>query len=318
MKRMAGCVALIAAMLLGPGARDRASALDGRSFTASAEAATVNFQYGIPGFILTDKFIDHGGPTAQSRFESVGGKRAQAQFPYIGYQADYPGLYATVAAQFTATPPQLPSYPFRAAADSDGQSEQVIGQESAPYFVKAKASAEETSSIARFGAPPGSDGASAPSSLAKTEIIDRPDGVTVIAETVAQSFSLGPLSVTDMRAKSTSSYTSGAADVVTKTETFVKGVAAGTMAFSFGPDGLKVAQNGVPVPAEQGLASLNQALAPAGFEIHFASSRTLPGGAASAAFEIVQKHPVPGGGDGREGIFRIRFGGVISQISLGS
>ena len=64
MKRMAGCAALVAAMLLGPGALDRASAFEGRSFTASAEAVTVNFQYGIPGFILTDKYIDYGGPTA--------------------------------------------------------------------------------------------------------------------------------------------------------------------------------------------------------------------------------------------------------------
>jgi hypothetical protein len=318
MKRFMGSLALIGTVLLGPGALPQASALDGRGFSAYAEATTINFQYGIPGFILTDKYTDDGGPTAQALFQSAGSKLSSAQLPYIGFLADYPGLFATATVQYFPNAPQLPAYPGRAQADADSQPESTAGQESSPYFLKAKAANEAVSSIARFGPAPGAQGSSAPSSLAKTDIATTDDSVSVLAETIGQSFSLGPLSVSDMHAKSVTSYAKGATDVVTKTELFVKGVAAGSTAFTFGPDGLKVAQNGVPVAPGKELTSLNKALAPMGLEILFASSRNLPGGGASAAFEVVQTHPVPGGGEGRQGIFRIRFGGVISQISLGS
>ena len=318
MKRIVGSLALVGTILLGPGAVPNASALEGRAFSAFAEATTINFQYGIPGFILTDKYTDDGGPTAQARYESAGSKLASAQFPYIGFLADYPGLFATGTVQYFPNAPQLPPYFGRALADADSEQESSAGQESSPFFLKAKATYDGVNSIARFGAPPGGQGSSAPSSVAKTDIKNADDSVSVLAETVGQSFSLGPLSVSDMHAKSVSTYTRGATDVVTKTELFVKGVAAGGTAFTFGADGLKVAQNGVPVEPGKELSALNKAIAPMGLEITFASSRQLPGGGASAAFEIVQTHPVPGGGEGRQGIFRIRFGGVISQINLGS
>ena len=48
MKRIVGSLALIGTVLLGPGALPQASALEGRAFTAVAEATTINFQYGIP------------------------------------------------------------------------------------------------------------------------------------------------------------------------------------------------------------------------------------------------------------------------------
>ncbi len=318
MKRFMGSLALIGTVLLGPGALPQASALEGRGFSAFAEATTINFQYGIPGFILTDKYMDDGGPTAQALYQSAGSKLASAQLPYIGFMADYPGLFATATVQYFPNAPQLPAYFGRAQADADSQPESTAGQESAPYFLKAKAGTESVSSVARFGAPPGGQGSSAPSSLAKTDIVNTDDNVSVVSETFGQSFSLGPLSVSDMHAKSVSTYARGANDVVTKTELFVKGIVAGGTAFTFGADGLKVAQNGVPVQPGKELTSLNKALQPMGLEILFASSRTLPGGGASAAFEVVQTHPVPGGGEGRQGIFRIRFGGVISQINLGS
>ena len=318
MKRIVGSLALIGTVLLGPGAIPQATALEGRAFSAFAEATTINIQYGIPGFILTDKYMDDGGPTAQARYESAGSKLAIAQFPYIGFMADYPGLFATATVQYLPDAPQLPAYFGRALANADSEQESSAGQENFPFFLKAKATYEAVNSLARFGAPPGKEGSSAPSSVATTDIKNTDDSVSVIAETVGQSFSLGPLSVSDMRAKSVSTYTRGDTDVITKSEMFVKGIAAGSTVFTFGDGGLKVSQNGVPAEPGKELATLNNALAPAGLKVLIASSRELPGGGASAAFEIVKTHPVPGGGEGREGIFRIRFGGVISQINLGS
>jgi hypothetical protein len=79
------------------------------------------------------------------------------------------------------------------------------------------------------------------------------------------------------------------------------------MAFSFGREGFQFAQNGIPLPAGEGLGALNQALAPAGLTIHFDESSPLAGGGVAAAFEITSVAEVPSAG---QGTFTIRFGGA--------
>ena len=305
--------------MVAPVAAHSASAATERAFTGFGEATVFNVQYGIPGFILTDKFVDHGGPTSQALFESAGGRRANAQIPYIGYMADYPGFPPLVAAALgLPQPPSLPAYAARASADDSGQPEQVVGEEGGPYFLKATASSTAVRSTARLGAPEGKDGAQPPASLATTDVVTDGDKVSVVASTVAQSFSLGPLSVADMRSKSVTTYTQGDDQPVTTTELLVKGGSVGTTSFSFGAGGLKVAENGVPVPAGEELSQLNGALAPAGLTVNFAGARTVPGGAAAGTFEIVDTHPVPGAAKDAHGIFRVRFGGVVSSVGLGN
>src|SRR5260221_102342 len=85
------------------------------------------------------------------------------------------------------------------------------------------------------------------------------------------------------------------------------------LAFSFGPQGLVVAQQGVPIPAGSGLTTLNQALAPSRLTVRFGASEPLGGGAAAAVFEIVNTADVPGAG---AGTLRLRFGGATSFVSL--
>lgn len=319
MRRISASLLLAGAMIVAPTATHPASAQAGRAFTGFAEATVFNVQYGIPGFILTDKYVDHGGPTSQALFESAGGRRANAQFPYIGYQADYPGFPPLVAAALgLPEPPSLPPYPARASADENQQPEQVVGNENGPYFLKATASSSATRGVVRLGAPPGEESASAPASWGTSDVVTNGDKVSVVAESVAQSFSLGPISVQDMRSKSTTTFTQGEAEPVTKSELLVKRGSAGPMSFSYGPGGLAVAENGVPLPAGEGLAQLNEALAPTGFAVNFASGRTFEGGAAAATFEIVNTHPIPGAGTDTKGIVRVRFGGVISSIDLGA
>jgi hypothetical protein len=319
MRRIAGSLLLAGAVMVAPAVTHSASAATERAFTGFGEATVFNVQYGIPGFILTDKFVDHGGPTSQALFESAGGRRANAQMPYIGYMADYPGFPPLVAAALgLPEPPSLPPYAARASADDSGQPEQVVGDEGAPYFLKATASSTAVRSKARLGAPEGKDGAQPPASLATTEVVSDGDKVSVVATTVAQSFSLGPLSIAAMRSNSATSNTQGDDAPVTTTELLVKGGAVGATSFSFGATGLKVAENGVPVPAGEELSKLNSALAPSGLAVTFAGARTVPGGAAAGTFEILDTHPVPGAAKDAHGIFRVRFGGVVSSVSLGN
>lgn len=297
MRRALAAVGLVGAMTFAPAAQ-QASAQVQRGFTAVAEATVFNVQYGVPGFILTDKFADQGGTTAQARFENGGARRANAQMPYLGFLADYPGLIATGGG-----PSGLPGYPARALADDATTPEQIVGSESSPYFLKATVSDTTANSVARLGAPPGGEGASAPASSARTDIVTEGDTLTVAAETVAQGFSLGPLTVRHMASRSITTYTDGADQPVTTTELIIKGVSAGGQGFAIGPEG-------------EGLAPLNQAIAPSGVQVNVARARPIDGGAAGASLEFVLTHQAPGAGAG-QGVLRVRFGGVVTQIDLG-
>ena len=299
MRRLLASVALVGAVAIAPLAVQPSSAQVERGFTAVAEGTVFNMQYGVPGFILTNKFMDQGGTTAQARFESAGVRRANAQSPYLGFLADYPGLVATGGG-----PSGLPGYPGRALADDATTPEAIVGSESSPYFLKATVSDTAAKSIARVGAPPGGEGASAPASWAKTEIVNEGDTLSVRAETVALGFSLGPLNVQHMSSKAVTTFTDAAGTPTTKTELVASGVSVGGQGFALGPEG-------------EGLDPLNQALAPSGIQVNFASARELEGGAAGAGYEFVWIHPAPGAGEG-EGIYRMRFGGVISHINLGT
>lgn len=292
-------VILVGALSLAPAAVRPSAAQVERGFTAIAEATVFNVQYGVPGFILTNKFMDQGGTTAQARFESAGVRRANAQSPYLGFAADYPGLVATGGG-----PSGLPGYPGRALADDATTPESIVGSESSPYFLKATVTDTAAMSIARVGAPPGGDGGSAPASFAATDIVNEGDTLSVTAETAAQAFSLGPLSVKHMASKSVTTYTDGADAPVTTTELVLKGVSVGGEGVEFGPQG-------------EGLEALNQALAPSGMQVTMAGARELDGGMAGAAIEILWVHPAPGAGEG-QGIFRLRFGGATTVINLGA
>ena len=97
----------------------------------------------------------------------------------------------------------------------------------------------------------------------------------------------------------------------TVTELRVDGGQVGDETFTFGRDGLKVAHNGVPVPLTQGLAALNQGLAPTGISVRFLDPEPIAGGARSGVFELtsVQNTPL-----GAKALLRMRVGEVISGV----
>jgi hypothetical protein len=89
----------------------------------------------------------------------------------------------------------------------------------------------------------------------------------------------------------------------------------GTYGFSFGREGLKINDQGVPLPAADGLKALNDALAPSGFSVRFAEPVTLTGGATATVFEIVNTNEVPSAG---RGTLFVRFGGATSAVAPGA
>lgn len=300
----------LSTLLAGIGLPNGASAgsLD-RGFIATAEASGMYLRYGIPGFLVVENFIDGGGPVSQALLGSDGTSQSFASLPYPGPTAiGYPGLAALVLGSAP------PGYPFYASASNPVQPEQTVSDPSGSYSLDALADDSASSGDARF-APGGDPEQAASATQARSDVVVEGEKVSATAVSLARGVVAGPLTLGTVRSTSVTTYEKGADKPVTKTELSVEGGKVGDMSFSFGREGLQVAQQGVPIPAASGLQALNQALEPAALSIHFAESRPLEGGAVAGALEIVNSAPVPGAGTGT---FRVRFGGSMSFISLGA
>lgn len=298
---MAGVLALGSGVLSGTA---MAAPMD-RSFTASAEASGGYIQYGIPGFLVVENFIDGGGPVAGSVLDSVGTVQAFGSLPYPGPNGILaPGLINAL----TGVP--APPYPFYAGASYPTQSDAKVSDPTGVYSLSGQAREHSSIGEARFGSPRDS---AAAGSWVRSETALTDGTVSASASSLNRAFSVGPLSVASAKSSSVTSYEAGSERAVSKTELSVEGGRVGDTAFRFGPDGLHVAQNGVPLPAGEGLTALNKALQPAGLSVNFVAETAIPGGAVAAVFEIASVADVPTAG---RGTLRIRLGGARSAISL--
>jgi hypothetical protein len=280
-------------------------AIVGAEFVATAEASGGYVQYGIPGFLIVDNYIDGGGPVAQSVVDSSGTAQSFASLPYPGATGvTLPGL----ANALFGLP--VPPYAFYASASHPTQPEERVADPLGVYVLAASTREGQANGEGRLAAPGEGDPKSG--SRARSEVISTADSVSASATSVADAFSVGPLSVASVRSTSVTKYEAGG-EPVTQTELIVEGGRVGDVTFSFGPDGLQVADKAIPVPAGQGLSGINQALAPAGLSIGFQQPTHIAGGAVAAIFEVVSVADVPGAG---KGTLRIRLGGAISAVSL--
>jgi hypothetical protein len=283
----------------------RAESLD-RSFVAVAEANGMLVRYGIPGFLAVDNYIDGGGPSSQALLADAT-STSFASLPYPGAAGvGYPGLINLATGQ---TPP---GYPFFVSATHPTQPEQSLRDPSGSYSLQASAKDGQALGDARLVPPP-----SGPDAVPVTRAVSdvaRSDGVvTARGASEADSLTLGPLTIGRVRSQSVTTYRKGSDKPTTVTELTIEGGRANDVAFSFGREGFQFAQSGIPLPAGQGLGTLNQVLGPAGMSVRFDEASPLEGGAVAAAFEITSVANMPGAG---QGTFTIRLGGASSYISL--
>jgi hypothetical protein len=282
-----------------------AQSLD-RSFVAVAEANGMLVRYGIPGFLAADNYIDGGGPSSQA-VVADGAAGSYASLPYPGSAGvGYPGLVNFVTGQ---TPP---SYPFYVSASHPTQPDQSLRDPSGAYSLQATAKDGQAKGDARM-VPPGSGADAVPITQAASDVVREGDVVTATGRSLADGLALGPLTIGRVRSQSVTTWRRGADQPTTTTELAIEGGRANDLVFSFGREGFQFAQNGIPLPAGQGLGALNQALAPTGMSVRFDEPTRLNGGAVAAAFEITHVADVPSAG---KGTFTIRFGGASSFITL--
>ena len=277
-----------------------------RSYVAVAEANGMLVRYGIPGFLAVDNFIDGGGPSSQA-VVTDGASTSFASLPYPGSAGvGYPGLVNLATGQ---TPP---GYPFYVSASYPTQPEQSLSDPSGSYALQATTKDAVARGEARF-VPPGSGKDAVPVTEAASDVVRDGDVVTATARSLSDGLALGPLTIGRVRSQSVTTYRRGGDRPATTTELAIEGGRANDVVFSLGREGFQFAQNGIPLPAGQGLGALNAALAPAGMSVRFDEPTPLNGGAAAAAFEITSVANVPSAG---KGTFTIRFGGASSFISL--
>lgn len=280
--------------------------------TASAQGGRASFA--VPGFIVVDEIADAGGPVSQSLVDTLGAL-SFASMPYPGdLVISGPGLFAGFTGQ------SLPGgYPLYVSASHPVAPEQSFADPTGSYQLLARAAAGTASSAARVQGQ-GREGASGASTGARavTCVLVDDDTITVTAETVneALDFGAGALRIASVRSTSVTTYRAGQPRPVTKTELIVDGGSAGGTRFGFGPDGLVVADQGVPIPRASALEQLNAVLAPAGVSLRFAGARELAGGASADVLEIsvAGQAPVPGL---PPGILRVRLGGATSAVVIG-
>src|SRR5439155_4084787 len=144
-----------------------------------------------------------------------------------------------------------------------------------------------------------------PASAATTAVKRDSDKLVATAESVDRGIDVGgALQIGTIVSRAVTTYSPGG-QPTTETTLRIEGGRAGGQSFAYGPGGLTVASSGVPVPARDGLAALNKALAPAGLVLSFADAVPITGGAQSAGLVAEKQADIPGGGPGR---FRLRFG----------
>lgn len=126
----------------------------------------------------------------------------------------------------------------------------------------------------------------------------------------------GALRIASVRSRSVTTYTAGAPEPATETQLAVEGGSVGGTTFGYGPQGLVVGTNGVPVPTAAGLDQLNAALKPAGISIRFVNGQKVVGGATADALELRMQQASPGSGI-PGGIVTVRFGGATTAVTVG-
>jgi len=302
--RLFAAVLIVGAALGGAAAEaeERSQPFGFQGFTA---ASSLRLSYEIPGYIAP-RPIDGAGPIAEATLDSLAGK-AFASLPYPGDDGvNYPALVNVATGQ---TPP---GYPFYALATSD-QPESQVADPSNTLLLTAKVAPQLATSEAKFRPSGGETVMSG--AVSTTTVTATGEEAVATAESLSQGIRIGDLTIGTVRSKSVTVYKPGSPPVTTS-ETLVEGGRIGETSFSFGPQGLTVAQNAVPIPAGEGLATLNKGLEPSGLAVSFADVTDLVGGKQTAAFVVRSKHPSPFPG-AQEGILTFRFGQALSGVIPG-
>jgi hypothetical protein len=280
-------------------------AADLSTITALAIASGQRASVFTTGTQAVSDFFDGVGPVAESRFDGLGGGQSLASLPYPGATIrQYPAYVALAGGG------EVPGYPFYVSAHP-GEPEAKQADPTGTYLLEAKASREAASSLAQLR---GGGEAFATGSVSTTSIKIEGSKVVATAESITEGLSAGALKIASVYSKSVTTYTPGDAEPKTATEVRIDGGAIDDQRFSFGPEGLTVSTQGVPIPVAQGVETLNTVFRQDGLSVRLLAPERIAGGAQAGTLEISATRDLPGGG---AGVLRLRFGQAASAVVPG-
>ncbi len=321
-------VALCAIGVLGLTASPAPAAEASRAFSALASSHGVRLTYRITDFAISEA-VDAGAPVVQAQLESAGLSRGFASIPYPGDTViSAPGLIAAATGQSLceiAGDPEAnecPGYPLYAAADYPGVPESEVSDPQKQVIMRAKAEENAIEALARVlpGVAGTEDTALKASGTRSSSVVTRAsDGtITSFAETVVEGIAAeGVFSIASVRSTSRSVLRPGDDKPTTKTELSIDGALVSGVRVGFGPEGLVLASQTVPVPTADLTKQLNEALKDAGISIRVLEGEELVGGKASDVLEITTEHASPGAGL-PAGTLTYQIGGATSFILSGT
>ena len=236
----------------------------------------------MPNFVVVDRFIDGGGPTAQAALSALEGPTAFAAQPYPGELAiAFPGLLRVVG-----FPLDVPPYPFYVNASST----QPQGKLSQPgYALEATAAPGDASASAQSGQA----GADAVVGHALSTAHTWLDRNTYRAEAVnsADLFRIGPLRLAGLLSTAAASVPATGGTPTLTSHLEVAAASVGDVPVTFTPQGVTLAGSSVPLPKDNPITG---GLAKAGLSVDYLAASTTPDTVVSPALRIRAVQTFPG------------------------
>jgi hypothetical protein len=236
----------------------------------------------VPNFVVVDRFIDAGGPTAQANLSTLEGPSSFAAQPYPGDIAiAFPGLLKVVG-----FPVDVPPYPFYVNASAT----KPEGKLAQPGMdLSATAAATEAAASARSGQASDQAVIGHALSTAHTWL----DGETYRAEAVNSDdlLQIGPLKLAGLRSKASASVPAkgGAPTLASNLE--VAAASVNDVPVTFTPDGITLAGSKVPLPKDNPIA---KGLADAGLSVEYLAASTTQDTVVSPGLRIRAVQTFPG------------------------
>jgi hypothetical protein len=275
------------------------------TFDALATAEAFRYQFGSPGFLVVERYVDFGAPVAQASIDSLGRSAAFASDPYPGETfIAGPGTLSGVTGL-----PNPGNYPFYVSTSYPAKPESNFEQPG--YLLKAKSEELRSTSSARHGGAQGDSEVFFAEAASTVDYTPATGAVQAQSRAVARQIDIGGvLKIGSMDTSAKVSQVPGQ-EAVRESTFRVDFVSVAGQAVGLSAKGLTLAGSNAPLPDGSPMA---QALKSANITVQYLQAANQPGEVTSPGLLITQRFPVP---QGPEMISTLVLGRAVARVAIG-
>lgn len=275
------------------------------TFDALASAEVFRYQFGSPGFLVVERYIDFGAPVAQASIDSLGRSSAFASDPYPGETfVAGPGTLSGVTGL-----PNPGNYPFYVATSYPAKPEN--NYEVPGYWLKAKSEELQSTSSAGHGGASGDSAVFFAEAASAVNYTPTTGAVEAQSKATARHIDIGGvLKIGSMDTSAKVSQVPGQ-DAVRESTFRVDFVSIAGQAVGLSAKGLTLAGSNAPLPDGSPMA---QALKNANITVQYLQAANQPGEVTSPGLLITQRFQVP---QGPEMITTLVLGRAVARVAIG-